>query len=208
MNNIKQTRKTENENLRTTFKLIVSQLDSTAPYRMIHVWFCFLGVEGKIPRPIFVWDLPTADADLWVVWLRWSGFVSWMGLKLGEDVDLTKPCAIRTQALVHVCWSTQTNMLKKMLVKVTVLSLWWNVLTKSNVREENFYLAYNSRQQSIFGGKARQHLKQPVTSRSIVKNTWAACLYVHLTVLLPCIIQYPLLRKRYCSLWAGSVYIN
>lgn len=181
MNNIKQTRKTENENLRTTFKLIISQLDSTTPYRMIHVWFCFSVVEGKIPRPILVWDLPTADADLWVVWLRWSGFVSWMGLKLGEGVDLTKPCAVRTQALVHVCWSTQTNMLKKMLVKVTVLSLWWNVLTKSNVREENFYLAYNSRQQSIFGGKARQHLKQPVTSRPIVPSHTAglpACLSI------------------------------
>lgn len=68
MNNIKQTRKTENENLQTTFKLIVSQLDSTTQYRMIHVWFCSSAVEGKIPRPVLVWDLPTADTDL--VWVR------------------------------------------------------------------------------------------------------------------------------------------
>lgn len=155
MNNIKQTTKTENENLRTTFKLIVSQLDSTTQYRMIHVWFYFSAVEGKIPRPILVWDLPTAAADLWVVWLRWSGLVRWMGLKLGEGVDLNKDWAVRTQALVHVCWSTQTNMLKELLVKVTVLSLWWNVLTKSNVREESFYLAYNSRPQSIFKGQGK-----------------------------------------------------
>lgn len=97
MNNIKQTAKTENENLLTTFKPTVNQLNSTTQYRTILVWFCFSVVEGKIPRPILVWHLPMADADLWVVWLRW------MELKLEEGVDLTKKHAIRTQALVYVC---------------------------------------------------------------------------------------------------------